>query len=152
MIKIVLVFICFFCSTATISAQVKTPNAVYVEVIGNGGFYSVNYERLFCNYFGFRVGASYLYLGDVGQYASFPILANFFMGGKHHKFELGVGCTVMNDAPVGEFSNWDTKYFRTITLGYRYQSKENFFRIGFTPLFTGHEIIPLGGISFGRAF
>ena len=152
MIKVALITFCVFFFTETVSSQVKVPNSVYIEVLGNGGFYSVNYDRLFCNYFGVRVGASYIHLGDAGQYASFPLMANFFIGKKKHKLEMGAGFTIMNEAPPGDFSHPDTKYFRTATLGYRYQSKENFFRIGFTPLYTGYEIIPLGGVSFGFAF
>jgi hypothetical protein len=152
MFKIILVVVCMLSFTKDTTAQVKAPNSVYLEVLGNGGFYSLNYDRLFCNYFGVRIGGSYVHLGDIGQMVSFPVMANFFIGGKHHKIELGVGYTIMNEAAPKDFSHWDTEYFQTATLGYRYQSQENFFRIGVTPLYTGYEIIPLGGMSFGFAF
>lgn len=151
-ILIILVAVCMLSFTKDTTGQVKAPNSVYLEVLGNGGFYSVNYDRLFCNYFGVRVGCSYILLSEKAQMATFPLMANLFIGGKRHKLELGAGYTIYNEAPPGDFYHSDTKYFRTATLGYRYQSKESFFRIGFTPIYTGKIIIPLGGISFGRAF
>lgn len=142
-------------------------NAVFVELVGNGLLYSVNYERLFESPdLGVRVGASYMSFGASGggassqvSYASFPIVGSYYLGGENHKLQLGAGATLVyvssaasSGTLVGSASGLVP--MPTGVLGYRYiPAKGGFaFSIGLTPVYvpgTGGSFLPLGGISFG---
>lgn len=137
---------------STLNAQSSPSNSVYLEVFGNGGFYSLNYERLIINFAGVRAGFSYIYLGDIGQYISFPLMINGLLGSKHHKLEIGAGVTIMNEASPSSFKSWDTQYFKTASIGYRFQKRNVVYKISFTPLFNNKELIPIGGFAFGYRF
>ncbi|HEU4534113.1 MAG TPA: hypothetical protein VFS00_08345, partial [Polyangiaceae bacterium] len=86
-------------------------NAVFAELLGNGGIYSINYER-FLGDFGVRAGFSYLSLegsttlkcGSTGpcstasakvSLTTVPIVGSYYLGGENHKLQLGAGLTVM---------------------------------------------------------
>lgn len=142
-------------------------NAVFVELVGNGLLYSVNYERLFESPdLGVRVGASYMSFGASGggassqvTYASFPLVGSYYLGGENHKLQLGAGVTLVyvssaasSGSLVGSASG--IVPMPTGVLGYRYiPAKGGFaFSIGLTPVYVpgeGGGFLPLGGISFG---
>lgn len=141
--------ILFFCSTETISQAQKDTlfdeqkdtvsiykkNAVFVELLGNGTLYSLNYERLIhiLPYLSFsaRVGAS---MDHVGSYY-FPVLVNVIAGHNGHYGEFGLGTTI--DLTHYELNNkWETTYLKTFNIGYRYQKPGGkwLFRIDITPV------------------
>jgi hypothetical protein len=76
-------------------------NSFFVEAGGPGLLYSVNYERIFENDFGLRVGVSYASLsasaGSTSASAAFltvPVIASYLgLHGGNHVLELGVGAT-----------------------------------------------------------
>lgn len=125
------------------------PNAVYIELLGNGLPYSINYERRFYGY-----GYVKLYgRGGLGVVA----YSNLFGGtvplessvgfGQKHNFETGVGCTF-------SFTSFDGIELPRILLrmGYRLEIDEFLFRFGFTPFFDNGSFFPMLGISFGKRF
>ena len=137
------------------------PNSFYIELVGSGGLYSINYDRLFTENIGARIGFMYfdtewlLFFTDVEMFL-IPTTLNFLVGSGKHKFELGAGPVFVfgsasffgSDPVSGSGVGW------TGTIGYRYQQNDGGFmwRIGFTPFLAGGELFPSGGISFGFSF
>lgn len=137
------------------------PNSFYLELVGMGRLYSVNYDRLFTENFGARIGFMYFaadqfaFFNDV-EILLIPTTLNFLVGTGKHKFELGAGPVFISgssgffgsDPVSGSGVGW------TGTIGYRYQKDEGGFmwRIGFTPLLAGGKFFPSGGISLGFSF
>lgn len=143
-----------------INAQFK-PNSIYFELLGNGGLYSINYDRLFTENLGGRIGFMYFSADDsiidIDQLILVPIMLNYFVGEGNSKLELGAGIV------MGSFKTdfWgliiessSPAVIGTATAGYRYQSLDGglLFRAGFTPLFVGERFITWGGLSVGVAF
>ena len=133
---------------------------VYVEALGPGLLYSINYDQRFFkreNGFGFRIGAS-RYKGDEGENRStVPFQVNYLFGNTGRYFELGVGTTYgggkyVDNAGTGNFIG-------TATIGYRrqpYQTKGLTWRLALTPLFVFERdniiVLPWIGASAGFRF
>jgi len=125
------------------------PNAVYLELLGNGLPYSINYERRF-----YGSGNVKLYgrggLGVIG-YSSlwavwFPIECSVAFGNKNN-FETGIGCTFIFNSGDG----FDSARI-PLRIGYRLEIDEFLFRFGLTPFFDNRSFFPMLGISFGKRF
>ena len=138
-------------------------NSVYAELGGNGGLYSLNYDRILTSnkyVLSGRIGIS------IGQTLTnnlsgiFPMELNalIFNETPHH-LEMGVGV-----APYIDYSK-QFELYSSFRIGYRYQNfKKNgvIFRAGFTPmkgLISENDIslniisfIPWAGISLGYSF
>lgn len=151
----VLVIILMTCCNVSSQGQ-RLKNAVFIELIGNGGLYSLNYEYQFLNKGLGRVG-----ICIYPEAVTVPIMLGQLVGQLKDFLELGVGVTpIFYDG--GSESNSGKALFLTGTIGYRYQKPDGrfLFRIGFTPLINIYEpnnedfdsFIPLGGISFGFRF
>jgi hypothetical protein len=149
----------------------KAHNVIFLELGGNGLVYSINYERLIDETdFSLRVGASYISIGasSGGSTASaslmtFPVLGNYYLGGKNHKLQLGAGLTFMQitvGAGGGKSGLVEASGFvpaPTAVIGYRYiPARGGFaFSVGFTPFIipSGDKVVfPWAGISFGGIF
>lgn len=120
--------------------------ANYIELLGNAGLYSVNFDRVFINRKSFkisgRIGAN---VWPNGRYfeQSYVVENNYiFFEGDHH-FEIGPGLTlqrkynpVCSDTSKYPAYNWESIWFGMFRLGYRYQKAEEgfFFRCGLTPI------------------
>jgi hypothetical protein len=142
-------------------AQKETArNSIYLELLGNGVFYSINYDREFNDYLGMRVGLSYLpgvstAFSTTEDIIMIPVMINTFIGNGNSKFELGAGIVYEGFTHSTIFGSSDSQIIITTTIGYRYQQKAGglIFRIGFTPLITERGyILPFGGISIGTSF
>jgi len=140
------------------------PNSIYLELLGNGGFYSVNYDRQFSDDFGARIGFMYvedfLFFTDV-KILLIPITLNYLIGSGNNKLELGGGPLIGFESGRDSFlglsegeKSSGSRIGATATIGYRYQKSDGgfLFRIGFTPLFTSEGILPWAGISLGFSF
>jgi hypothetical protein len=146
-------------------------NAVFLELLGNGLVYSINYERLFGDSnFSVRLGFSYISIGASGGSASssvsmitIPVMGNYYVGGRNHKLQLGAGVTFLdfsasagsNSTFVGTVSGFAPA--PTLAIGYRYiPARGGFtFFVGFTPfIIPGNDkvLFPWGGMSFGGVF
>lgn len=126
--------------------------SIYLEGGGNAILASLNYDILFENNFGIRMGisgqpssrnnthpnrrTSYDRLRDT-PFFFFVLMGNYFIGEGSNKLELGAGLL------LGEIED-DFEWNRpgptsaTFTVGYRFMPQENrfpVFRIGATPLF-----------------
>lgn len=134
---------------------VPARDAVYVELLGNGVLYTVNYDRRFTDNLTGRVG-----LGVFGGVAV-PVMANYLFGEGRGRLELGGGVELIGASDV-DFGDLDEQeevrdsdaLVGTATVGYRYQPATGgfVFRIGLTPLFSLDGGLPWLGISFGHAF
>ena len=156
-------------------SKMPTTNAIFLELGGNGVLYTVNYDRLLAQDYGFRVGIGYLGVssgsnnGD-GTSASaslliIPATFNYFLAshtdGKvgSSKFELGAGIVLVDlsaNVSGGGIGNAFSKsgLGGTATIGYRYQPSDGgvLFRVGFTPIFGSGGFLPWAGISVGFTF
>lgn len=136
-------------------------NAVYIELGGNGMFYSLNYERTFFSKnivnIQARAGVGYA----AGKYA-IPIGGNFTIGTSRKKFEAGLTCTLGNFNLNSEhqINRYDTGFDAFgITLdpsiAFRFESKQHLFLrfavlTHYFPLSGG--LLPGFGISVGGCF
>ena len=137
------------------------PNSLYFEFFGSTGLYSINYDRLFSENFGARIGFMYfaadwfIFFSDVEMFL-IPITLNYLAGESNFKFEAGAGPVIVfgsmglfGSKPIsGSGVGWIG------TIGYRYQQQDGgfLFRIGFTPALLGDEFHPSGGLSLGFSF
>ena len=165
-------------SSAAIAQSPTSSNSVYLELLGNGLFYSINYDHLFTESFGGRVGAGYISPAWVST-GTFPLMAYYLIGSGNSKLELGLGANVILQPENQSFSFASaedeefegTGVLGTATVGYRYQRAEGgiVFRVGLTPFFGNfvkETLLPSyqyvkedvfrfrlwGGISVGYAF
>ena len=135
---------------ATVNDKRLAQNNVSLELIGNGLFYSVNYERtIITQNFSLRIGASYIPQSGNNDFGTIllPILMNAFIGESAHRLEVGLGGTIFLVA-----RRWLSFTGR---IGYRYQPLEGGFNFGiaFTPILGGEIYVPVwGGISLGWGF
>jgi hypothetical protein len=141
----------------------KTKNAFYLELFGNGGYYSINYERNFHPNIYCRIGFATFQTSELfdrsvtGRITTVPIIVGFLTGQNKHHFEIGGGL-LFGNKKEGSESNpiCDIISF----LGYRYQplSKGFLFRIGLTPFVSLNEtnypdsFLISAGLSLGYHF
>lgn len=165
----VLLSLAVACAQAQVRDEIdESRNSLYVEFLGNGGLYSINYDRQFVTIaerhrFGMRIGFSFITVGVDSLNAKypmvFPLTVNYMLG-RQRRLEIGGGVS-----PRLYFrSNGDVVFNiePCATLGFRLQREDNdfVFRIGFTPLFFDSDaevaktlgFYPWFGLSLGRAF
>lgn len=152
-------------------------NSLYLEIGGNAGYYSFNYERIIYRKgvfdFGARVGIAILphKIGSKTYWESLvPLELIGLLGRSKHHLEIGLGYT-QSYAAVAKpsttsigfgFDNYDYGSAMFFRIGYRYQKPEGglLFRIGLTPYIDfangGREektFVPIfAGISIGKNF
>jgi len=158
-------------SRPAVAQEEPTPfsrSAIYVEGLGQGILYSVNYDYRFTPHFGVRAGFTSWSLPifavfSVGElsFTGFPITVNYLSGDRTSHLELGIGIVPARFTMQGQEIFFGTEYegegstvLGTATLGYRAQPRDGgfVFRIGLTPLFTFKKAILTGGLSLGVAF
>jgi hypothetical protein len=152
--------IAFFFLSALVWGQVKdddyvlsTPhdyskdparNANFIELLGNAGLYSLNFDHIFLYKEKFRIsGRAGFSVFPVGYHIeqSYVIENNYIFFTNPHHLELGPGITLQRRYnPVcsdtsGTTYDWENVWFGVFRLGYRFQQQEEgfFFRAGFTP-------------------
>jgi hypothetical protein len=158
------------------AAQVRARNSIYAELLGNGGLYSINYDRrLGGGGASVRVGAA-MWETEGGLFVSVPderhrfllapVLLNLLTGAGTHHLELGGGVLVGSETVtrgLGSPSERSALLSATGTLGYRRQPPDGgfVFRIGLTPVYGfGPEDTAYpekgfffsGGLSLGISF
>jgi hypothetical protein len=140
-------------------------NAAYLELLGNGGLFSLNYERLVSEHAAVRVAASNWSAGDLwggtSAVTTALLMASHLNGEGSHKAELGAGILIGHrSAPPTSAGDFATL---TGVIGYRYQSRSGgrVVRAGFTPFlgltggvsaYPDPGFLPSVGISLGYAF
>ncbi|MEL7531620.1 MAG: hypothetical protein AAFN10_09945 [Bacteroidota bacterium] len=162
MVKSFLLLFCFtLVFTAALNAQflrpqahsTLSPNIIFLEVLGNGGKLSLNYEQLFLQTD--NIGAS----GRFG-FAAFPegegvidygipATLSFLAGAQNLYAEIGGGTRIAFD------NNWLEDGFEIIPtgiLGVRYHPDKNggiFFKLAYTPSYQEEVIRHSAGFAIG---
>jgi hypothetical protein len=159
----------------TATSQPHAQNALYAELGGNSGWYSINYERFIMPDAAIRVGLSYMSVsataGSGGNsssanatWATLPLMFNYLgLRAGSHALELGGGVNMMYFS--GSAATFDATAMSSgvipvgaLTVGYRFSNPDGgfVFRAGYTPLIfvttEQKEIFHWGGMSFGYRF
>lgn len=144
-------------------------NAMFIELAGNAGFFSLNYERLYLYREQVKLGARAGFAPSFnGIYIEqiYLIENNFIFFRNPHHLELGVGATLQrryNERPGStDVYFWENIFFGVCRAGYRYQKQDDgfFLRAGLTPVVTSHDALGShpsyfmlwGGVSVGLSF
>jgi hypothetical protein len=149
------------------SAERQARNTLYVELLGSGGVYSLNYERFVSPEVALRVGAGYVSVSGADATTSqsvtlftLPVTVSYTgwrSGG--HAFELGAG--VLYASASAKASGSGTSAFAsgsgigaTAIAGYRYAPPEGGFnfRAAFTPIAGKGGFQAWFGLMFGYGF
>jgi hypothetical protein len=125
-------------------------NAIYLELLGPGGFYSVNYDRAFGDFAG-RIGFSYMSISAStglesasASWLGVPLTFSYLgIGSKNHMLEVGAGVTLWSfGAGASAFGAGATGASALLiaptgVFGYRMQPKDGgfFFKAGLSPIF-----------------
>lgn len=154
-------------------------NAIYGELAGNGGFYTINYERFLREDVSIRVGAMYMSISlsagsgqnmaeSKGTWMTFPVL--FEYTGVHagpHALNLGAGLDFFYfSGSAGTFeataSSSGVLPAATVDIGYRYSDPKGgfLFKIAYTPFVFvtaetqnfSQKVQHWAGLSFGWRF
>ncbi len=145
----------------------RAKNSMYLELLGNGGLYSLNYDRMLSNNFGVRLGVSRIGFdiatldqdpdadGKIGV-STLSLMTNYLVGQGKNCLELGIGAMAAFASAdvdgVGGVSGEGLS--ATGTIGYRIQPLDGgfLFRVGFTPAYNKDGFSTWFGISLGAAF
>ena len=122
-------------------------NTLYVELLGNGGALSINYERQLMNKpgLGIHIGAG---LGDTKIDIPTGLIYLFELKNKKSFLETGAGITFAEQSLWQEhFSNepgiHNYKPGFIFSIGYRHHTSYGLmWRINYTPIFTKYRDIP----------
>lgn len=149
---ILLIFI--FTSISTSTAQTRKSNNIFLEIFGNAGAYSINYDRVLWSNISAR-GGMMLLPSDSKLITSVPLLMNYRLYIGNNYLEAGLGATFfsssLNFGKLGE-KTAEGKIF-TGVISYCFQTESGInARISFTPFYYNQEFIPFGGFSFGYSF
>jgi len=130
--------------------------SIYFELAGSGGFFSLNYEKVFSKIgtteLTWRAGLSAAPIDrNNGTGIVFPLMVNAIVGKNTHKLELGMGQGITITTKGSFF------ILTTACIGYRYQAaaKPWFYRISYTPLISylvDFQVQQWGGLSIGYSF
>lgn len=160
------------------SAEREAKNAIYLDLLGPGLFYSINYDRILSEDISARIGLSYLSFGASASdssgttsasaefsYWAVPLTVSYLgIGSETNMLELGGGAVIMNVKGSGVVETDDTSqdaaasatlFAATGMIGYRRQPADGgfVFRIGASPVMTfGAGFLPWGYLSLGAAF
>lgn len=161
----------------TAGTEREAKNAIYLDLLGPGLMYSINYDRVIVDDVSARIGFSYFGVGASASdgsgttasaefsYWAIPITVSYLgVGSDTHILELGGGGAIVNfsgsglleadDSSVGADASVTTAAL-TALVGYRRQPADGgfVFRAGLSPMlaFEG-GFLPWGYLSLGAAF
>jgi hypothetical protein len=143
-------------------------NAAYFEFLGNGGVFSINYERAVTPLLRLRVGvASWTaqsFWGDAEtQFETFPLMLHVVPGRGAHRFEAAIGVLPGRRGRQPDMGESGGFVSLIGLIGYRYEppGRRFVFRAGVTPFYGFGDsavaypddgFLPSLGISFGARF
>ena len=156
----------------------EAKNAIYLDLLGPGLLYSINYDRMLTDDVAGRIGFSYLSFGASASdssgttsasaefsYWALPLTVSYLgIGSETNMLEVGGGAVIMNVKGSGVVETDDTSqdaaasatlFAATGMVGYRRQPADGgfVFRIGASPVMTfGAGFLPWGYLSLGAAF
>jgi hypothetical protein len=149
-------------------SELADRNALYLELLGNGGLYSVNYERRMKDRIALRVGVGTWDSTDLlsdsqkdERILAFPMTVSLIRGGRHGGFEVGGG--LLTGRETSDLGSSRNILALTGIVGYRRSpaDSQSVLRISLTPFLdlTGNDdaypdkgFFPSAGLSVGRVF
>ena len=158
------IFFCFIHSSFVFAVNTeensKRKNSFYLEMGGNAGTYSINYDLIFYHKNQFSIGgrAGFAIIPTNTCPTVFPVEIYGLYGKSKHYFEYGLGYSPVIYLGKNSLEPSEMLLFR---LGYRYQKKQGgfMFRAGFTPIVKNADdkigefrFTPFAGISLGWTF
>jgi len=161
-VNIFLLLSILFLNTEGISQENKTRspfnkmNVIDLELLGPGGVYSINYERVLIN--GDKNKSTIRAGIGVITEIYFPVFYNHLFSFNKHHFELGIGTVLIWDVP----DVYDMYVMGGLNIGYRFQKPDGkfMFKASYTPIidlsyieYQDVQIYPIWiGVTFGRCF
>jgi hypothetical protein len=133
-----------FASAARAQASAdRARNSVYLELFGNGGVYSLNYDRALTEGLRVRVGfagwtSQDLFGGPDTSMRTVPVSLHLLRGRGRHQADIGGGIVTGRKTRDTDFPGESGSFTSVIgVIGYRYQRPEGgfVFRAGFTPFY-----------------
>jgi hypothetical protein len=163
---------------ADAESEREAKNAIYVDLLGPGLFYSINYDRMLTDDLSARIGFSYLSFGASAgdgtgagsasaefSYWAVPITVSYLgIGSDSNMLEVGGGPVIMNIKGSGVVETDETAsgaeasatvFAMTGMVGYRHQPADGgfVFRVGASPVMVFDAgLLPWGYLSLGAAF
>lgn len=145
-----------------VSYAFENRNSIQGEILGSGGLYSVNYERILINKSKYKtaaqIGVSSLIMRK-WYGADIPVsVTQLFSFNKHHA-ELGLGITTTFEQH--ESFGFNSGLFYSARIGYRFQKIDGkfLFRASFIPILipsyrndNDPKVLPWGALTFGYSF
>lgn len=148
--------LCFFAATAQEKLDDVSPSAakdVFLELGGNGGFLSLNYDTRFSKSgkgLGARIGVGFIppidaFFVVTPTIITIPLGLNYLAGNGPHHLEIGAGITLAT-AKSDLFGDEENAFGAAFvpSLGYRYQPRHR----GFTARVFASPFIGQGGATF----
>lgn len=141
-------------------------NFVHLEALGNGGLYSLNYNRVLWKDVTARVGVSYVGAsagfwgaGGEARLVTAPAMANYVgLGSERNRLEMGLGVLLVYASGGVRLLRRGLEDNRTVlmgtaTFGYRYLPRDGFtINVGFTPIFGVGLFLPSATAGIGHTF
>lgn len=137
---------------------------IYAELLGNGIYSSLNYERIVSDNFSIRLGVGYVFSNSVSNsgghhdYAFLPLAMVYYLVALNNSnyLELGGGALFAYSGLSSEIS-YETTFTiaPTAAIGYRYSPKDGgFFLSAALDIFPepAGKIFPWGGLGVGYSF
>jgi hypothetical protein len=109
------------------SSESPAQTSAYLELFGQDSFFTVNYDRMVGQRFGFRAGIGMSGL-DGADGVIVPITVNYLRGADH-KLEFSAGLVYEN----GEWQRGTQEVFPVLSVGYRYQPGDGGFMFRIMP-------------------
>ncbi|WP_242928593.1 hypothetical protein [Pontibacter vulgaris] len=138
-------------------------NSIFLELAGNGGFYSINYDHILLSADNWRLagraGAMYYSTvsggvkGERTVWLAAPLEVSYLRGRGDHFMELGIGLTPLYQEYPEQDVMMQKKEIVLLPvgrLGYRYQQRKGgmFYKAGFTPMAQFNNERNLGRSKF----
>jgi hypothetical protein len=159
-----LIIILVASSVAFSQQEQKSNNIIYIELLGNGLFSSLNYEYAISNNFSARIGLGYAFSnsesnsGAHHDFAFLPVamLNYLFQIHDNNYLEIGAGALIsasdLSSSPGFEST---VAVVPTFALGYRYSPKNGgfFFSAAFDMFSVSlSSVAPWAGLGLGYRF
>lgn len=155
--------LCFLLSTLHLQAQSEFTNKrlVYVELWGNTGIYSLNYEHLVAKDVATRVGltayGSSLSNGSSKIHSQVPVMLNYVPHANNVHLELGAGYIFAHteDPFLTTDSDKMTKGMFTASLGFKYINPKTglVLKATYSPVFNSKgDMVMRMGWGIGSSF
>ncbi len=147
-----------FCLTGCLCAQKKDnprlfrKNTLFVEILGNGATFTLNYDRLLIHSKGYKVAGriGYSILPQILEIASIPMEMSLLISNdSNHHLEIGSGLSYIKgleteyviDDFVGSREYVSESLYIPFRIGYRYQRQKGrlFLKAGIVPMISVYE-------------